>query len=254
MGTPQSLKGGLKDPKKLRALQAIQAAISRGENLTRQLLSFSRHQPLHPIVLHPSEAVEGIRDVLIGSTEGSIRLSVDIPEHTWPIFVDKSEFVLALVNIAINARDAMPNGGQITISSENKPLSSTNSTHGLSGDFVLLKIVDTGCGIPASVIPKVFDPFFTTKEVDKGTGLGLSQVYGFAHRSGGTVVIDSELQRGTTVTIYLPKSSEPLEPPLADAESLAESAPALSLLLKTTRTSEAPQRRCFNSSDMAPLG
>ena len=215
-GYAESLKGGLKDPKELRALQAIQAAISRGENLTRQLLSFSRHQPLHPIVLDPSKAVEGIRDVLIGSTHESIQLSVNILEHTWPIFVDKSEFALALVNIVINARDAMPNGGQITISSENKRLSSINSTDKLSGDFVLLKIVDTGCGIPASVIPKVFDPFFTTKEVDKGTGLGLSQVYGFAHRSGGTVVIDSELQRGTTVTIYLPKSCEPLEPTLAD--------------------------------------
>jgi PAS domain S-box-containing protein len=221
-GYAQSLQGGLRDPKKARALQAIQAAISRGENLTRQLLSFSRHQPLHPIVLHPSEAVEGIRDVLIGSTEGSIRLSVDIPEDTWPIFVDKSELVLALVNIAINARDSMPDGGQIAISSQNKSLSSTNSTPGLSGDFILLKIADTGCGIPASVIPKVFDPFFTTKEVNKGTGLGLSQVYGFAHRSGGTVLIDSELQRGTTVTIYLPKSSEPLEPPLANARVASE--------------------------------
>ena len=212
-GYAQSLQGGLKDPKKARALQAIQAAISRGENLTRQLLSFSRHQPLHPIVLHPSDAVEGIRDVLVGSTNGSIKLSVNIPESTWPVFVDKSEFVLALVNIAINARDAMPNGGEITISAENQQHSSSNSSNELSGDFVVITITDTGCGIPANVIPKVFDPFFTTKEVDKGTGLGLSQVYGFAHRSGGTVLIDSELQRGTAVTIYLPKSCEPFVQP-----------------------------------------
>jgi signal transduction histidine kinase len=212
-GYAQSLQGGLKDPKKARALQAIQAAISRGENLTRQLLSFSRHQPLHPIVLHPSDAVEGIRDVLVGSTNGSIKLSVNIPESTWPVFVDKSEFVLALVNIAINARDAMPNGGEITISAENQQHSSSDSSNELSGDFVVITITDTGCGIPANVIPKVFDPFLTTKEVDKGTGLGLSQVYGFAHRSGGTVLIDSELQRGTAVTIYLPKSCEPFVQP-----------------------------------------
>ena len=209
-GYAQSLQGGLTDSKNARALQAIQAAISRGENLTRQLLSFSRHQPLHPIVLHPSDAVEGIRDVLIGSTRETIRLSVNIPEHTWPIFVDKSEFALALVNIVINARDAISNGGEITISAENQQHSTFNGSNELTGDLVVLKITDTGCGIPANVIPKVFDPFFTTKEVYKGTGLGLSQVYGFAHRSGGTVLIDSELQHGTTVTIYLPKSREPL--------------------------------------------
>ena len=209
-GYAQSLQGVLKEPKKARALQAIQTAISRGENLTRQLLSFSRHQPLNPIVLHPSDAVEGIRDVLEGSANGPIKLSVYISEDTWPVFVDKSEFVLALVNIAINARDAMPNGGEIAISAENQQHSSSNSSDELTGDFVVLTITDTGCGIPASVIPKVFDPFFTTKDIDKGTGLGLSQVYGFAHRSGGKVLIDSELESGTTVTIYLPRSREPL--------------------------------------------
>jgi signal transduction histidine kinase len=129
----------------------------------------------------------------VGSTNGSIKLSVNIPESTWPVFVDKSEFVLALVNIAINARDAMPNGGEITISAENQQHSSSNSSNELTGDFVVLTITDTGCGIPANVIPRVFDPFFTTKEVDKGTGLGLSQVYGFAHRSGGTVLIDKRI-------------------------------------------------------------
>src|SRR4029077_11426081 len=102
------------------------------------------------------------------------------------------------------------NGGEIAISAENQQHSSSNSSDELTGDFVVLTITDTGCGIPASVIPKVFDPFFTTKDIDKGTGLGLSQVYGFAHRSGGKVLIDSELESGTTVTIYLPRSREPL--------------------------------------------
>ena len=147
--------------------------------------------------------------MLSGSTQGSIKLSVDIPEDTWPILVDKSEFALALVNIAINARDAMPNGGQLAIACENRQLSSGNSPSSLTGEFVVLKITDTGCGIPANIIPKVFDPFFTTKEVDKGTGLGL--VAGLRVRApfGGTVLIDSELQRGTTVTMYLPRSSGP---------------------------------------------
>jgi len=215
-GYAQSLEGGLKDAKKARALQAIQAAISRGENLTRQLLSFSRDQPLHATSLHPSEAVEAIRDVLSGSANASIKLSVDIPKDTWPIFVDKSEFLLALVNIAINARDAMPSGGELTISCGNSQVDSSNSAPGLMGDFVVLKVIDTGSGIAANILPKVFDPFFTTKDVDKGTGLGLSQVYGFARRSGGTVLIDSELQRGTTVTLYLPRSHELLSPAVVD--------------------------------------
>jgi PAS domain S-box-containing protein len=234
-GYAQYLKGDQKDPKRARALQAIQTAISRGENLTRQLLSFSRHQPLHPVVLHPSDAVEGIRDVLVGSTNGSIRLSVYIPHDTWPVFVDKSEFALALVNIAINARDAMPNGGEIIISAGNQQLSSSNSSHELTGDFVVLKITDTGCGIPASVIPKVFDPFFTTKEVDKGTGLGLSQVYGFASRSSGKVHIESELQRGTTVTLFLPRSPEPVPSPLSEPRAVRERRSGTVLVVEDNR-------------------
>jgi two-component system, NtrC family, sensor kinase len=148
--------------------------------LTRQLLSFSRHQPLNPTVLHPADAVGAIQDVLSGSATGKIELTVDIPDDCWPICVDKSEFALALVNIALNARDAMPSGGWLSIKCENTSLQVSNNPDGLSGDFVAFRISDTGSGIAASVLPKVFDPFFTTKEVEKGTGLGLSQVYGFA--------------------------------------------------------------------------
>ena len=209
-GYAQSLKGRMTEPKHVRALQAIEAAVSRGENLTRQLLSFSRHQPLNPAVLHPAEAVGAIQDVLSGSTTGKIELSVDIPNDCWPIRVDKSEFALALVNIALNARDAMPSGGRLSIKCENKSFHASDGPHELSGDFVAFEIKDTGCGIPAGVLPKVFDPFFTTKEVEKGTGLGLSQVYGFASRSGGSVAIQSELQRGTTVRFYLPRSQVPV--------------------------------------------
>jgi CheY-like chemotaxis protein len=160
--------------------------------------------------LHPAEAVGAIQDVLSGSATGKIELSVDIPNDCWPIRVDKSEFALALVNIALNARDAMPSGGWLSIKCENKSFHASDGSHELSGDFVAFEIKDTGCGIPAGVLPKVFDPFFTTKEVEKGTGLGLSQVYGFASRSGGSVAIQSELQRGTTVRLYLPRSQVPV--------------------------------------------
>jgi PAS domain S-box-containing protein len=213
-GYAQSLKRRRVEAKDVRALEAIEAAVSRGESLTRQLLSFSRRQPLDPVVTHPAAAVDAIRDVLSGSTRVNIDLSIDIAKGTWPIRVDRSEFALALVNIAINARDSMPEGGRLSISTENVALQLGDIPDGLSGDHVALRIADTGCGIAADVLPRVFEPFFTTKEVDKGTGLGLSQVYGFARRSGGTVIIASELQRGTTVTVYLPRSrGRPLAPP-----------------------------------------
>jgi CheY-like chemotaxis protein len=180
------------------------------------MLSFSRRQPLDPVVTHPAAAVDAIRDVLSGSTRVNIDLSIDIAKGTWPIRVDRSEFALALVNIAINARDSMPEGGRLSISTENATLQPEDTPDGLSGDHVALRIADTGCGIAADILPRVFEPFFTTKAVDKGTGLGLSQVYGFARRSGGTVIIASELQRGTTVTVYLPRSRGRLSAPPAE--------------------------------------
>ena len=207
-GYAQSMKKRATDARDIRAIRAIGDAVARGETLTRQLLAFSRRQPLNPIVVHPADAVAAIRDVLSGSTNVNIELTIDIPSATWPICVDRSEFALALVNIAINARDSMPEGGRLTIAAENVSLDAGDLPEGLSGDFVALRIADTGCGIPADVLPRVFEPFFTTKDVDKGTGLGLPQVYGFARRSGGTVFIDSEVARGTVVTVYLPRSVE----------------------------------------------
>ena len=215
-GYAESLKRRRVEAKDVRALEAIEAAVSRGESLTRRLLSFSRRQPLDPVVTHPAAAVDAIRDVLSGSTRVNIDLSIDIAKGTWPIRVDRSEFALALVNIAINARDSMPEGGRLSISTENVTLQPGDIPDGLSGDHVALRIADTGCGIAADILPRVFEPFFTTKAVDKGTGLGLSQVYGFARRSGGTVIIASELQRGTTVTVYLPRSRGRLSAPPAE--------------------------------------
>jgi two-component system NtrC family sensor kinase len=134
----------------------------------------------------------------------NIDLAIDIPDGTWPIRVDKAEFELALVNLAVNARDAMPLGGRLMISAENIALKPGDVRDGLVGDFVALTVNDTGSGIPSSV--RVFEPFFTTKAATRGTGLGLSQVYGFSRRSGGSVSIASEIDQGTRVTIYLPRS------------------------------------------------
>jgi PAS domain S-box-containing protein len=205
-GYAQTLLGRLTDPTDVRALQAIQAASSRGENLTRQLLSFSRSQPLNPTDLNLTNTLEAIRDVLSGSLNVNIDLAIDIPDGTWPIRVDKAEFELALVNLAVNARDAMPRGGRLVISAENMKLKRANIRDALVGDFVALSVADTGSGIPSGVVDRVFEPFFTTKGANGGTGLGLSQVYGFCRRSGGGVSIASEIDQGTKVTIYLPRS------------------------------------------------
>ena len=209
-GHAQSLKSRLKEPRDMRALGAIEMAAARGENLTRQLLSFSRTLPLNPMVIDPAETVGAIRDVLTGSMHVNIEFRIDVPATTWPVSVDKSELDLALVNLAVNARDAMPDGGRIVIAAENVHLADGSGPEGLAGDFVALRVTDSGSGIPADLLPRVVEPFFTTKGPDKGTGLGLSQVYGFARRSAGTVTIDSEVGRGTTVTLYLPRSHAPV--------------------------------------------
>jgi PAS domain S-box-containing protein len=212
-GHAQSLKRRLNEQRDLRAIEAIQIASTRGEGLTRQLLSFSRSMPLNPTVVDPAEAIAAIREVLSGSLDVNTELAIDVPPDTWPVRIDKSELELALVNLTVNARDAMPNGGRLAISAANVTLARDNTPEGLVGDFVALSVADTGSGISDDVLGRVFEPFFTTKGADKGTGLGLSQVYGFAQRSGGTVVVKSQLQRGTTVTIYLPRSYTPVEMP-----------------------------------------
>jgi PAS domain S-box-containing protein len=205
-GHAQILARRLSEPKDLRALSAIQAAATRGESLTRQLLSFSRNQPLDPAVVSPAETIGAVRDILDGLLKVDVELLMDVLPSIWSIHVDKSELELALVNLVVNARDAMPNGGVLTIAAKNLLLESGDTADGLAGEFVALSVADTGCGIASDHLARVFEPFFTTKSADKGTGLGLSQVYGFARRSGGTAAIGSEPGRGTTVTLYLPRS------------------------------------------------
>jgi len=194
------------DPKGMRAAEAIELAAKRGESLTRQLLSFSRRQTLNPVVVGIGERIEAVHAMLASSIGASAKLVTDIPPDTWPVEIDISEFELALINIALNCRDAMPQDGVITVAAENVRLRPEDNQQNLEGDFVALTIADTGCGIAADILSKVFDPFFTTKQRTKGTGLGLSQVHGFAHQSGGTVIVRSELGKGTSVTLYLPRA------------------------------------------------
>jgi PAS domain S-box-containing protein len=209
-GHAQILRRGLADEKQLRAVEAISTAASRGENLTRQLLAFSRRQPVSPVVVDLRERIEAVREMLGSSLRGDIELVCEIPESLWPTEVDLSELELALVNIAVNARDAMPEGGRIALSARNVVLEFGDATDDLEGEFVAITMTDTGTGIPRDVLPRVFEPFFTTKAAGKGTGLGLSQVYGFAHQAGGDVTIKSEVGHGTSITLYLPRSRRPV--------------------------------------------
>ncbi len=218
-GHAQRLKSHLKEPRDQRAVAAIEMAATRGENLTRQLLSFARTLPLSPTVISPAETVHAIRDVLAGSLYVNIDFQIAVPEDTWPVRVDKSELELALVNLSVNARDALPfSGGRIVISAENVTFEPSALPEQISGDFVALRVADNGSGIPHELLPRVVEPFFTTKGPDKGTGLGLSQVYGFARRSGGTVAIDSAPGHGTRVSVYLPRSHLPITMPLPPDE------------------------------------
>ena len=175
----------------------ILRASERGVALTRQLLSFARRQAASPRVLNLQVELPRIAEMLRASLRGDIELALSVADNLWCIEVDLAEFEIALLNVAANARDAMPEGGRFEIDIRNAAR---------DGDYVAIAMRDTGMGIPADLIANVFDPFFTTKEAGEGTGLGLSQVYGFAQQSGGFVVIDSQPGSGTTVTIQLLRS------------------------------------------------
>jgi PAS domain S-box-containing protein len=194
------------DPKALRAVQAIDAASQRGAALTSQLLSFARRQSVNPQTTDVRERIYSMRDVLDTGLGSGVELRIEVDEGIWPIKVDAAEFETALVNLVINARDAMPQGGNVTVHAGNVFVDDGVTR----GDFVAIKVKDTGTGIPDDVLAKIFDPFFTTKPIGKGTGLGLSQVHGFAHQAGGTVAVDSELGKGTTFTICLPRGTATL--------------------------------------------
>jgi PAS domain S-box-containing protein len=206
-GYAQILQSRLSEQKDMQAVEAIRAAANRGERLTRQLLAFSRRQQLTPVVVDLRQRIDSVRDMLVPSLRGNINLICDIEDKIWQVEVDLGELELALVNIAVNARDAMPDGGTITLSARNVVLKPGSAAGNLAGEFVALALIDTGKGMPPDVLQRVFEPFYTTKPVGKGTGLGLSQVHGFANQSGGAVTVSSEPGRGTVVTIYLPRSA-----------------------------------------------
>jgi signal transduction histidine kinase/CheY-like chemotaxis protein len=196
-------------------LDGMRQAAQRGAALTRQLLAFSRTQPLQPQPVDLARQLGGMRELLDRSLRGDVHVEYEFAEDLWTVKVDPGELELVVLNLAVNARDAMPVGGVIRIRAENAVL----ETDELRGDYVRLSVIDVGTGMSDDVREHVFEPFFTTKEVGKGSGLGLSQVYGFAKQSGGTVEIISQVGKGTSVVVSLPRSTQQ---PVADPRSVGE--------------------------------
>jgi len=220
-GTIEILADGVKDSPHLASItKLISDAADRGASLTASLLAFARKQPLQPAEIDVNDLVgEAVR--LLAPVLGKhIEVETVLSSDAWPAFVDRSQLSAALVNLAINARDAMPGGGKLTITTGNFTLGIPQAmARGVerAGDYVAIEVSDTGTGIPKADLARIFDPFFSTKEVGRGTGLGLSMVFGFAKQSHGSVDVRSEEGSGTTFRIYLPKAdTSALQPPAPD--------------------------------------
>jgi CheY-like chemotaxis protein len=195
------------------ARDALTASL-RGADLTRQLLAFSRRQTLEPTVLSLNEVVSGTAELLRRTLGARVEINLQLADGLAPALADRTQVESALTNMAINARDAMPDGGFLTIETANKSLDEQYQAENPEvkpGEYVMLAVSDTGSGIPAAILDRVFEPFFTTKGEGKGSGLGLSMIYGFAKQSRGHVKIYSEVGHGTTIRLYLPRASAPVE-------------------------------------------
>ncbi|HEY1139294.1 MAG TPA: response regulator [Lysobacter sp.] len=212
------LEAGDDPERREKLMRAMQQAAQRGAGLTRQLLAFSRSRALHPETVDLSRLIGNMSELLDRSLRGDIKVKVELADDLWPVFADPGELELVILNLAVNARDAIKGGGVITITGHN----ARDTIDGFEGDFVDLSVRDTGSGMSDEIKARVFEPFFTTKDVGKGSGLGLAQVYGFAKQSGGTVTIDSIVGQGTAISLSLPRSfdatsHEGIEPrPLTD--------------------------------------
>lgn len=187
-----------------RSLDSIRRAISRGANLTQQLLSFSRQQPLHTEHCDINKAISDFESVLRNAGNSSIHFDFRMHAGRIPVLLDVARFETALLNLVVNAAQAMPEGGKLTVATRMIELAEKSDSPLSSGSYAEIRVTDTGIGMTDEVKSRVFEPFFTTKEAGKGTGLGLSQVYGFIAQSGGDIVVDSQPGVGSTFTIYLP--------------------------------------------------
>jgi signal transduction histidine kinase/HAMP domain-containing protein len=197
------------DVRKVRKFAAAaQRAIDRGAKLTAQLLAFSRRQTLNPKVFNANQRISEFQGLIRQAVGAGYEVKLRTDDQLWLCHVDPSLLETALLNLVLNARDAMPDGGVLQIETRNMVVEEGAMAGCSAGPYVRLSVTDTGCGIPPEVRDRVFEPFFTTKEVGKGTGLGLSMVYGFVRQSGGHIAIESAPGGGTTIALYLPKATQ----------------------------------------------
>ncbi len=192
----------------LKSIDNAAEGANRAATLTSRLLAFSRQQPLEPVVLDANKLVGGISEMLRRTISETISVETVLSGGLWRIFADPAQLESALVNLTVNARDAMPAGGKLTVETANTELDERYAaahSEVKPGQYVMISVTDTGTGMPVDVVERAFDPFYTTKGPGKGTGLGLSQVFGFVKQSTGHIKIYSELGHGTTVKIYLPR-------------------------------------------------
>ena len=217
LGNVELVRGHVTEKPATTMIDAIERASERGARLVRQLLAFTRRQALRPETLDVGAHAKNLAEFISGSLGGNIKLMLALPDDLWPVECDVGEYELALINLCVNARDAMPGGGLLRVEGRNLPPGAAPA--GLGGEFVAITVSDTGTGIAPEILARVFEPLFTTKEIGKGSGLGLAQVQSFALQSGGHAAIESELGRGTAVTLYLPRAK-------AAAEKMVERAAA----------------------------
>ncbi|MGC1299078.1 MAG: ATP-binding protein, partial [Alloacidobacterium sp.] len=202
----------LPQERQLRLIDAAQNAVEHGTQLTQQLLAFARRSVLDAETVNLNAVISGSEDFLRRALNETISLAVAYSPDLWPCFIDPVQFEAAILNLVVNARDAMPRGGELRIETGNVEISDPEGTGGYAGlelkpgSYVYVRVSDNGAGMTADVVQRAFEPFFTTKEVGQGTGLGLSQVYGFVTQSGGDVTIKSAPDAGTTFILFLPRS------------------------------------------------
>ena len=207
-------------------------AAEQGSELVSRLLAFARRQKLEPARVDVVQLAATTRELLAHTLGGLVQLDWQADESLWCLYADEAQLELALMNLIINARDAMPEGGRITVSGANRVLQNDGGLGLKPGDYVVLSVQDQGCGIPADILEQVMEPFFTTKDIGKGTGLGLSMVYGFVKQSGGAIRIDSRVGEGTRVEVWLPRAPDSAEVAPAPATgTLAPASAALRVLL-----------------------
>ena len=223
-GTIEILADGVKhDPALASIAKMINDAADRASQLTANLLAFARKQPLRPLETDVNALIEEVVKLLAPTLGRQIEIETALSDEAWAALVDRSQLTSALVNLAINARDAMPDGGKLLFRTENFTRNEHDAEVGDlgAGDYVAIEVVDSGAGIPAAIRDRIFEPFFSTKQFGTGTGLGLSMVFGFAKQSGGSIVVDGEEGKGACFRIYLPKAD--VEP--ADALAASDASP-----------------------------